>query len=154
MSVNSWLNELKWKTKTAILKSHKDCVVLFTDHDETRSCLRHIDGRRRVMRWVSSWRATCRVLCSFSYSLWWWECHGVGWYKPYQENRFRVATALLAGEGIERMVWPASPPDLNPIPVGLAEAICISPHQRQQQPGSPVQSSAGSVECHSSVSPD
>ena len=72
-------------------------------------------------------------------------------------HRGRVATAFLAGEftsqecsSIERMVWPASSPDLNPIPVsvGLAEAICISPHQRQQQPGSPVPTSAGLVKCH------
>ena len=59
-----------------------------------------------------------------------------------------IASAFLAGEGIERMVWPTSSPNLNPIPVGLAEAICIPPHQRQQQPGSPVPSSASLVECH------
>ena len=41
----------------------------------------------------------------------------------------RVTTAFLVDEGIKRKVWPASSPDLNPIPVGLAEAICISPHQ-------------------------
>ena len=40
--MDSWLNELNWKTKTAFLKSHRGCVVLFTD--ETRSCLMAGDG--------------------------------------------------------------------------------------------------------------
>ena len=44
-------------------------------------------------------------------------------------HRGRVATACLVGKGIKRKVWPASSPDLNHIPVGLAEAICISTHQ-------------------------
>ena len=30
-------------------------------------------------------------------------------------NRGRVVTDFLAGEAIERMVWPANSPDLNPI---------------------------------------
>ena len=65
MSMNSWLNELKWKTKTAFLKSHKGCIVLFTD--ETRSCQRHIDGRRRVCRRLGEQHAECCIKPATAY---------------------------------------------------------------------------------------
>ena len=78
--MSSWLTELKWKTKTAFLKSHKCCVVLFTD--ETRSCLRHIDGRRQVWRRVGEQHAVFNQLQPMVFGVSW--CGVV--YKPYQEN--------------------------------------------------------------------
>ena len=144
--MNSWLIELKLKTKTAILKVTKVALCCSPMKREV-ACVTLMagDGCWDGCR-VGEQHAECCVQPLW-FNLWWWECHVWGG-KPYQENRFRVATALLAGEGIERMVWPASSPNLNPIPVGPAEAICIFPHQRQQQPWSPVPSSASSVECH------
>ena len=136
--MNSWLIELKLKTKTAILKVTKVALCCSPMKREV-ACVTLMagDGCWDGCR-VGEQHAECCVQPLW-FNLWWWECHVWGG-KPYQENRFRVATALLAGEGIERMVWPASSPNLNRIPVGPAEAICIFPHQRQQQPGSPVPS--------------